>query len=767
MKSIKVLLLASSLLLPSFAARAVMTDDTGRYMTSQAMEWEQLPMQWNEGAFLGNGRIGMMIYADSTDNSLTLWLSRPDVTDHRKAPDRKTSLGVMGASVMTDFCRMDIGKMKLFPKGRILSGTMSLDIYNAELTGLIHTDKGDISIRAYTPYDREVNVVEVNTSMPYSWDLQPGSPRSPRIQVFPNLRKELGYVDNPMPQCVRHEHEGWSVHPLLAGGDYATYWRETVNEGGSVMFLSTKNEVPASGISLTKARNEVTEAIDIGVDRLRTDMHKWWNGYYTTGLITIPDKQLENFYHLQLYKLATCSHPDGPVMDTFGTFYKTSQWPGIWWNLNVQLTYMATHATNRLIQGVNYQTLLDSMFVDVMNAHGPAKSGDFAWALHTYYSYMRHAGCSWTDIKEKFMPKAEALYAIYKPHLHESSGVISLLQTESPEYEGFKVYDNSNYNLAALRWLLLTMTSLCDSTGICPAAYIEWTHVLERLHPCPVDSNGYMIADNKPVAKSHRHYSHLLSFYPLRIQDVTNPEIRALLERSIDHWLGIGNGRGLAGYSYTGAASLYAYCGAGDKAYAQLHHFLNKRIGISLLLPNTMYVESGGKNPVIETPLSAATAVTEMLLQSWGGTLRLFPAVPDEWVDCSFRSLRGEGGFVVSASRKGGVTRWVTVSSDAGRQCRIYLPEWDSVYVVKGRSGVVRALGNGYYYLNLKTGETVTLSGKWLDKAECLYEMPDAGKGNFYGVKKGKGLSRQMDWPEDEAARIREAAKQDPTHLMK
>lgn len=59
--------------------------------------------------------------------------------------------------------------------------------------------------------------------------------------------------------------------------------------------------------------------------------------------------------------------------------------------------------------------------------------------------------------------------------------------------------------------------------------------------------------------------------------------------------MNIGKGSGLAGYSYTGAASLYAFLGNGNKAYAKLYHFLNKPIGISILLPNTMYVECEGK----------------------------------------------------------------------------------------------------------------------------------------------------------------------------
>lgn len=733
------------------------------YMKTQSLKWEQLPMQWNEGAFLGNGRIGMVAYIDSADNSLTLWLSRPDVTDHRKAPDKKTSMGVKDASVMFDFCRMDIGKMKMYPEAKILSGTMELDIYNAELNGTLKTDKGDINIRAYTPQKYDLNIVEINTDIDYKWKLKPGSPSSPRIQVFPQLQETMNYQDNPNPICNQTEKEGSSVHPLLAGGDYATYWKNIKEGDKDVLFVSTMNEVPKSDVSLIKAEEEVKKAIEEGTESIRKDMYGWWNNYYNTGMISIPDKKMENFYHIQLYKLATCSHPEGPAMDVFGTFYKTSQWPGIWWNLNIQLTYMSTHPTNKMAQAVNYQDLIDNYFIDVMNSRGPAKVGDFAWALHTYVSYMLYEGRTWTYIDERFMPKAEAVLDIYKPHLVNKDGVINLMQTESPEYEGFEVYDNSNYNLAALRWILTTMINIADETGKYADKSAEWKNILTHLHPAPVNENGYMIGSDKPFAKSHRHYSHLLSFYPLKLEDPTKPEVKEVLEKSIDHWMNIGNGSGLAGYSYTGAASLYAYLGNGDKAYDKIYHFLNKPIGISLLLSNTLYVESGGKNPVIETPLSAATAITEMLLQGWGGNIRLFPAIPSAWKDCSFNKLRAEGGFVVSAAKKNGKLDWVTITSEAGRPCKVYLPEWENV-VASDSKIKVSSLGHGYYEVSLGKGETVSLSEN--NNVTPKFDLQLSDSCNFYGVKLGKGLDRQMDWPEDLKARLIEAQKQDPQLLQ-
>ena len=95
--------------------------DYSNYMSSQSLVWEDMPLQWNEAAFTGNGHVGQMAYVDTTDNSVTLWLGRTDVTDHRGAPDSKTSMGVRGRSKFTDFTRLDVGTFKIFFADKILS----------------------------------------------------------------------------------------------------------------------------------------------------------------------------------------------------------------------------------------------------------------------------------------------------------------------------------------------------------------------------------------------------------------------------------------------------------------------------------------------------------------------------------------------------------------------------------------------------------------------------------------------------------------------
>jgi hypothetical protein len=76
----------------------------------------------------------------------------------------------------------------------------------------------------------------------------------------------------------------------------------------------------------------------------------------------------------------------------------------------------------------------------------------------------------------------------------------------------------------------------------------------------------------------------------------------------------------------------------------------------------------------LEGNFAAAAAVQEMLMQSHGGRIRVFPAAPDGWDDVAFTSLRAEGAFLVSARRAGGVTQRVEIIAERGGKCRLADP---------------------------------------------------------------------------------------------
>ena len=411
--------------------------------------WEQLPLQWNEGAFVGNGQLGMMIYASTNDNRLDFHLGRQDVTDHRKAPDRRTSMGVSGATVMFDFPRLDVGRMALRPAGRIIDGRLRQDLWNAEVTGTVITDLGELRFRALTLRNRMVNLIEVVSTektaagqpAPWRWEFLPGSPASPRAHVFPQAAADLKYVANPPSIRTNLNGVPVSVHPLLAGGDFATAWLEKPSTAGQpgILFVATANEVPAANHSARVAVADVQAAAAEPLAGLVQAHRDWWHDFYPQAFLTIPAPRLESCYWIQIYKLASASREGGPAVDLFGPWFRISQWPGIWWNLNIQLTYWPVYAGNRLALGRNYIDVVDRHFDGLLADFRNAPTlGDFTWALHNYWWQFRFAG-DWKSVHEKWTPKARAVLDGYLPRLKQNSdGRLELGSMGSPEYHGFR-----------------------------------------------------------------------------------------------------------------------------------------------------------------------------------------------------------------------------------------------------------------------------------------------------------------------------------------
>ena len=169
--------------------------------------------------------------------------------------------------------------------------------------------------------------------------------------------------------------------------------------------------------------------------------------------------------------------------------------------------------------------------------------------------------------------------------------------------------------------------------------------------------------------------------------------------------------------------------GRGDEALAYVKSALH------LFKPNTMYTEAG---PVIESPLGVAESIQDILLQSWGSLIRVFPAVPGEWRDVTFHNLRAEGGFLISAVRREGKTSWIRVESLAGEPCCLKTDLGPEVHgaVSEGREVSVDEK-EGILRLDLKEGEEIFLfAGE--EKPDFVIEPVKAQRHmrNFFGEHK-------------------------------
>nr|WP_299073665.1 hypothetical protein [uncultured Allomuricauda sp.] len=735
-------------------AQVVEQIDWSSFMAQHDLIWEETPLQWNEGAFTGNGQVGMMIYANMEDNRFDFHIGRQDVTDHKKAPNKKSSMGVKGADLY-DFSRLDIGRMVLRPAGQIQSVSMRQDLWNAEVRGTVFTSLGEISFKAFTPYDRMLNIVEITSTerqngkkVDYKWEWIPGNPISPRVitKLTPKLKDS--YKVNPKP--IIRELSGISIceQSLLAGGDYATAWSEDSLGGKAIMYIAIANEIPATGVSTKVALQTINDARSISNKELITTHRNWWHKYYKKSFITMPDKRMESFYWIQIYKMATCSRADGPALDLMGPFFKNTSWPGLWWNLNVQLTYWPFNTSNHLDIAENFIKLIDNHFKYMVEHKSGENLGDFAWATHNYWLIFKYKGDD-EAIQKKWVPKAIEILKKYETKMIRNvDGKIELTPMGSPEYHGFKAFPNTNYNLAILRWLLNALIESNEKFNQHAEDIVKWKQILEDLIDYPIDENGLMIGSNQPVDMSHRHYSHLLALYPLFQLNPDSPEDLELVDKSVVHWHKIEEGSKLVGYSYTGAASLYAALGRGNEANELLQDFLDGNIGTALLLANTFYMEGNGRNPVIETPLSTAASILELQLQSWGGKIRVFPAMPESWENAAFKDLRAQGGFLVSAVRDNGETKWVSIKSLSGKPCTLKLLDWENaIQISKGKKINITKNNEGEFRIDLKKGESISISsGKINEKVQISPIKHPENSLNYYGVKKGMNLKEIMEY---------------------
>lgn len=651
--------------------------DWSQFLAPLDLHWSVLPKSWDEGAFTGNGRLGAMMHLSEDGKSFVIKVNRGDVQDHRR------ELGALNG-----LCRLPIGRFHIRPAGTFTGCRLRLDLWNAELQGELFTSQGRIEIHQYTHAVWPVIVLTVRRSdgeAAARLDWEPYAAISPRQVYARSSAKNRGklsseYTDNAPPRVVLDPDGGRSVQDLQHGWQTATVWRRRESGTSSQLLVTVGHEeIPRSAVA--DAQSIVDGLATHDEAELSESHRRWWHAFYPRSCLSVPDPYWQAFYWIQLYKLASTTRADGMLVDTCGIWLEhDTLWPLAWWNLNVQLTYWAALASNHpdLVRSLtealdrNGAVLQANATRDnrperaaigrVSDQHcdsidpGPELS-NLTWALHNYWLLYRHT------MDEAML--RERLYPLLKQSLRQALDVLKtgddgLLHTPkrtSPEYLSAA---DTNYDLALIRWGLTTLIETADRLQVDTVERTEWRDALRHLTDYPKDETGYQVAAGRPLMHGHRHYSHLLMIYPLYLVHREQPENVPLIRRSLEHWQSFQKGK--EGYSMTGAASMAAALGDGDEALVYLD-------GLKpFLRPNTMYKETG---PVVETPLSGAQSILDMLLQSWGDKIRVLPAVPARWSTVSFHDLSAEGGFLVSAVRVGGRTKTVRVKSLAGRRCRI------------------------------------------------------------------------------------------------
>jgi len=182
------------------------------------------------------------------------------------------------------------------------------------------------------------------------------------------------------------------------------------------------------------------------------------------------------------------------------------------------------------------------------------------------------------------------------------------------------------------------------------------------------------VMQDVPYDFSHRHFTHLMCVYPLDVLTVEDgPDAREAVRDSLDMVTLRGEGA-WSGHGTVWVAALAARARRGVMASRLLRTYLDYWTTASTLFMNADLRDAGLSRyrcpaMTLETGFGAAATLMEMLLQSWRGTIRVFPAVPPDWTDAAFQGLRAEGAFLVSARLADGDVKWIEVVSERGGQC--------------------------------------------------------------------------------------------------
>lgn len=454
----------------------------------------------------------------------------------------------------------------------------------------------------------------------------------------------------------------------------------------------------------------------------------WWEQYWRQSSISLPDKFFEKNWYLTQYFLASCSRKGCYPMPLQGVWTADNgslpPWKGDYHHdLNTQLSYYSYLKANHLPEGESFLDYLWNMadcgrdfaksfyhskglcLPSVMTLTGQPMGGwgmyalsptNQLWLCQSFERYYRTTGDRDFLINKAYpylSQSAECILGL----LEERDGLYYLPISSSPEIHDDHIQSfvtpNSNYDLSLMRYLFGTLKKLAEELE--NGEEEKWHKVLLKLPELAVTENGVlMVSPDERLEESHRHFSHAMAIHPLRLIPYEGEENRRIIDATIEDLERLGTGYWV-GYSFTWMAELYAIQRNGNGAAYQLETFWRNHCSQNGFHLNGDYKKRGTSlfhyRPfTLEGNFCAADALQEMLLQSEENQIRLFPAIPEEWVEqtVSFDNLRAENGVLVSATLEKGKVTLLELHFTREATVTLYpYPEQETKRIVTAKAG--------------------------------------------------------------------------------
>ena len=185
----------------------------------------------------------------------------------------------------------------------------------------------------------------------------------------------------------------------------------------------------------------------------------------------------------------------------------------------------------------------------------------------------------------------------------------------------------------------------------------------EKLVPPQIGKDGSLqewADDWKSLEKNHRHFSHMYGLYPGKVlYEKRTPALIESYKKVLEE-----RGDASTGFSRAWKMALWARLGDGNRANKIYKGFIKEQSCMSLFA-------LCGKAPQVDGTFGAAAAITEMLMQSHDGFIKLLPALPDDWSTGTFKGVCARGAFELDYSWQNKQLTQLKITSKAGGICRL------------------------------------------------------------------------------------------------